>query len=201
MACVVAVRGASVYHLPMPLTDFVRRIPVLLLAVVLAAPAAAQTRTVRPKATPAPGPAAPPLVGTISSGAGRVAGPPPNPLTPNGIKTRRIGTRPLGSAVYIPLGVADAPVYNRGGSTLSVETVSSPVVNEPAFYPTPQPPVWRLVKEEKPVQGWRLVDVDDVVCYPSGGCRTVTTRVVARWIPPLRGYGFRDRLGRLWQVE
>lgn len=165
----------------------------------------AQARPRTPPAVPATAtPRAPsaPLVGTISDQAGSVA-----PVSATGTRAidrnspTRIRTRPLGPALYIPLAVQDAPVYNRGGSTLSVAPVSSPVVIEPEFFPTAERPVWRLVAEERPVQGWRLVDVDDVICYASGGCRTVTTRVVARWIPTLRGYGFRDRLGRQWQVE
>lgn len=163
----------------------------------------AQARPRTPPAAPATPTLPPaPLVGTISEKAGRVA-----PASPAGIapidrnSSGRIRTRALGTAFYIPLSVQDAPVYNRGGSTLAIAPVSSPVVSQPEFFPTAAAPVWRLVAEDRPVQAWRLVDVDDVICYPSAGCRTVTTRVVARWIPTLRGYGFRDRLGRLWQVE
>lgn len=175
-----------------------------LLALLLSSSALAAQGPGQAAAGVPPKQARPPLVGTISPQAGQVAAPATTPsvsTSRNWEGKRAIRTRPLGPGVYIPLLVRDAPVYQRGVSTLVVAPVSTPVVSEPAFYPTPAAPSWRIVPEDHPVQGWRLVDVDDVICYPTGHCRAVTTRVVARWIPMLRGYGFRDRVGRVWRVE
>jgi hypothetical protein len=63
------------------------------------------------------------------------------------------------------------------------------------------PPAWRIVPDEHPVQAWRTVDVDDVVCNAGGVCSTVTTRLLAKWVPALRAYAFVDRVGRMWRVE
>ncbi|MBC8087246.1 MAG: hypothetical protein H7Z40_08255 [Phycisphaerae bacterium] len=187
----------------MPFANWSHSIRVVWLASLLGAGALGAQAQPRSKATP-PSDPRPPLVGTLSAQAGQVAGTPTMPSRNSGITgggPRSIRTRPLRTGGYVPLLVRDAPMYQRGGSTLAVGPVSTPVVSPPAYYPTAAAPVWRIVPEEHPVQGWRLVDVDDVICFPTGACRAVTTRVMARWIPTLRGYGFRDRVGRLWQVE
>ncbi|MGV3709220.1 MAG: hypothetical protein ACO1Q7_10285 [Gemmatimonas sp.] len=187
----------------------------LLSASVLAAQTSGGGRTAIPRTSPPANPSSspggarsvPPPVGTLGPAAARaLSGRPARSglstgIAPfNAITAGRNG-RPLGIGGYVPLSVIDAPVYQRGGSTLGVVTVSPPVVSEPAFYPTMQPPTWRVVPEERPVQAWRVVDVTDVVCNPQGGCSSVTTRMLARWAPAMRAYAFRDRVGRIWQVE
>ncbi len=147
-----------------------------------------------------------PLAGTLSAEAARGLGGPPANL-PTGIPARRgesvtnRRSRALGVDLYLPLAVMDAPAYGRGSSTMAIELQPSDVVREFTFYPTTQPPTWRVVPEEHPVQGWRAVDVSDVVCDQSGSCFPVTTRLLARWAPSLRAYAFRDRIGRIWRVE
>lgn len=147
---------------------------------------------------------APALSGTLNFETHR---PPTTPRLTTGIPLgsaapgARFRSRPLGIGVYVPLGVADAPAYGRGGSTQAVATVSPDVVSVPAFYPTMEPPVWRVIAEERPVQAWRVIEVTDVVCDATGRCNPVTTRMLARWAPQLSAYAFRDRVGRVWRVE
>lgn len=179
----------------------------------LAAQTAGGGRTAVPRVLPPPPSAAgtnsaSPPIGTLGRAAARALSVQPSEPTRglttgaplNAVTVGGYG-RPLGIGGYIPLSVIDAPVYQRGGSTLGVVTVSPPVVREPAFYPTMQPPTWRVVPEDRPVQAWRVVDVTDVVCSPQGACSSVTTRMLARWAPAMRAYAFRDRVGRIWQVE
>lgn len=149
----------------------------------------------------------PPLSGTLGPDAARAlrAGADQRPGSiPLGIGASTLGPskrRGLGVGGYVPLSVVDAPAYGRGSSTLVVQPLSPPQVTAPAFYPTAEPPRWRVVAEEHPVQAWRLVDVEDTVCDPAGACSRVRTRMQARWMPALGGYAFRDRVGRIWRVE
>lgn len=182
------------------------------LSLVSSADLTAQGRqqATRPAPTPPPvstppvtAPLRTPLMGTLGPDAARAlagqsSSAPDGDLRPDRRRLTRLGT--LGDA-YIPLLVQDAPMYNHGGTTLSVRTVSPEAATAPAFYPTMQKPVWRVVPEEHPVQAWRLVDVDDVVCDARGECFAVTTRMLARWAPALRSYAFRDRVGRIWLVQ
>lgn len=171
-----------------------------------APPRVAVPRTGHPTPPPAPRPAASVRpIGTLNAegflqpnrppvqGTGLSRGP-VNALSPG-------RHRPLSVGDYIPLLVIDAPAYGRGTSTRVMVPLSPLEATPPAFYPTLQPPTWRIVPEDHPVQAWRLVVVDDVVCNPAGYCAPVTTRLQARWVPSLRGYAFRDRLGRIWRVE
>lgn len=141
-----------------------------------------------------------PLVGTLGPAAARALSKPP---ASTGARNRPRSTSPGKRVLTLPYAyiVADAPAYGRGSSTRAVQPVSPAVVSPPDFYPSAQAPVWRVVPEEHPVQAWRLVDVNDVVCNARGACTVVTTRLHARWAPALRAYAFRDRVGRIWTVE
>ena len=147
------------------------------------------------------------LSGTLGPDAARVLSGNPVPRSGTGalgIAPPVLGPsrhRPLSVGQYVPIMVTDAPAYGRGSSTLMVQPLSPPQVTAPSFYPTTEPPTWTIVKEEHPVQAWRLVDVDDTICDASGSCTRVRTRMQARWMAALAGYAFRDRIGRVWRVE
>lgn len=174
--------------------------------------ASTESRSARPRPSTAGGttvsPAsAPPLSGTLGpavtpslNGAPRENdGPVRRGIPQSRLKPGQTGV--IGPGRYVPLSVDDAPAYGRGSSTLLVMPVSPAQVSAPAFYPTTEPPRWRVVPEEHPVQAWRLVDVEDTVCDAAGQCTRVKTRLQARWVAALGGYAFRDRVGRVWRVE
>ena len=165
----------------------------------------AQTARTRPTHTQSPPAAQPPLIGTLNSGLASALGPGSTNKLGSASAVSSANGSPsvlrLGGSVLVPLRVIDAPAYTRGGSTRAMQPVSPTVVSEPSFYPTMQPPKWRLVAEEHPVQAWRVIEVEDVVCSTAGVCSSVLTRMIARWAPMLGAYAFVDRVGRIWRVE
>lgn len=97
----------------------------------------------------------------------------------------------------IGYGVIDAPLQ-RGG--VVVYGNSAPAPRAPAWYPTGDKPRWRVDSSLVPVQAWRDLIVNDVVCDGYGTCMEREQRVRAPWIAACRCYLFTDALGRRWEV-
>jgi hypothetical protein len=150
-----------------------------------------------------------PLAGTLGADAARALGNPWKAVEAEAVARRRPNRASEGADArrhsiegeFLLYGVTDAPAYQRGGSTLLVQPLSSTTGNAPQWYPSPAPPQWRVVTDAHPVQAWRQIEVTDVVCSANGACGAVHTMLLARWAPALRGYAFTDRLGRVWRVE
>lgn len=106
----------------------------------------------------------------------------------------------LGSGVVgngVGDGVVDAPLP-RGSAVYEGITTASPRAR--AWYPTGDTPRWRVDSTLVPVQAWRDLIVNDVVCDGAGTCMEREQRVRAPWVATCRCYLFTDALGRRWEV-
>ena len=115
---------------------------------------------------------------------------------------------------YYPIAVADAPYLRSGaiirttpgiaGSANSVNSNNQPYVAGYAtgrWFPTVDRPTWKTDTTVVPVQAWRDLIVNDVICDRSGVCVEREQKVRAPWVAVCRCYMFADAIGRRWEVQ
>ena len=169
----------------------------LFIIAVLAAPLAARTAAAQESR--------PPLVGTVAPGA--VGKPAQQPRQLGGIRTEPIGRRTSEHSKQrgprshmrgvVPPRVADAPLPRSGAIVIQDYAPSSSL----RWFPSINPPIWRIDSLAPRVDAWRDIVVDDVICSNSGACLDRSIRMRARWSAHCNCYLFADALNRIWRVE